>query len=319
MNKRWAIAAVTSIGLLSAGCQAVAGRDDGSATSLNGPLAAVTWVDGTPPSLEFTAPFDLGEDRAFRVAKEGTGEVVEPGAVVALNYIIVTGQDATVLASTYVEGAAPMPYQMAEAEPEGDYLWPALIGQKVGANVITAFRETPQTVDESGSASPSAPTTYLVALTIISMQQPLERAEGVTVSPEDPNLPQVTLGADGRPSIKVPAGAEPPTELVSQLLIRGSGEPVGEAQGVTAHYSGWLWDGTAFDSSWDRGQPYSFSMTGGVIQGWLEGLVGVPVGSQVLLVIPPDLGYGDEERTTIPANSTLIFVVDVLAAVPPLG
>ena len=67
------------------------------------------------------------------------------------------------------------------------------------------------------------------------------------------------------------------------------------------NYTGWLWDGTQFDSSWDRGEPATFALTG-VIAGWTQGLVGQTVGSQVLLVIPPDLGYGDQASETIPAG-----------------
>ena len=80
-------------------------------------------------------------------------------------------------------------------------------------------------------------------------------------------------------------------------------------------YSGWLFDGTPFDSSWVNGAPFTTQIgTGSVIQGWDQGIIGQTVGSQVLLVIPPDLAYGDTERGTIPASSTLIFVVDILDA-----
>ncbi|MCI6773963.1 MAG: FKBP-type peptidyl-prolyl cis-trans isomerase, partial [Bifidobacterium pseudolongum] len=58
---------------------------------------------------------------------------------------------------------------------------------------------------------------------------------------------------------------------------------------------------------------FTATLNGGVIQGWTEGLRGKKVGSQVLLVVPPDLGYGDKEQGEIPANSTLVFVVDILA------
>ena len=82
---------------------------------------------------------------------------------------------------------------------------------------------------------------------------------------------------------------------------------------MIAHYTGWLLDGTQFDSSWDRGASSSFSLDE-VITGWKQGLAGHAVGSQVLLVVPPDLGYGDKDSGKIPANSTLVFVVDILAA-----
>ena len=83
---------------------------------------------------------------------------------------------------------------------------------------------------------------------------------------------------------------------------------------MTAHYTGMLLDGTVFDSSWDRGSPSTFSLQG-VIPGWTQGLAGQTVGSQVLLVIPAELGYGEQgSGGTIPPNSPLVFVVDILAA-----
>jgi peptidylprolyl isomerase len=80
------------------------------------------------------------------------------------------------------------------------------------------------------------------------------------------------------------------------------------------HYSGFLWDGaTKFDSSWDSGQPVQFDIVeGGLIEGFLKAVVGQPVGSQVLAVIPPELGYGDTGSGIIPPGATLIFVIDIL-------
>ena len=86
-------------------------------------------------------------------------------------------------------------------------------------------------------------------------------------------------------------------------------------QTVVVKYTGWLWDGTQFDSSWDADRVYPVANVGQaqVIAGWNQGLVGLTVGSQALLVIPPDLGYGSTASGPIPADSTLVFVVDVLA------
>ncbi|MDR2347268.1 MAG: FKBP-type peptidyl-prolyl cis-trans isomerase [Bifidobacteriaceae bacterium] len=313
MKKLLALAAALALSLAAASCGGNPGDVDGDGASSapsSGPLAAVQWVDGSPPSLDFSTPFDLGQDSAFRVVKAGDGAEVKIGDSIQLAYLIVAGQDGTVLASTY-EANEPMPYTVAEEASEGDYVWQAVYGQAVGANVIAAFRSEPQAAADA-SASPVAPQTYLVGLTIVSILP--ERAEGETVAPDDPNLPAVTLDQNGKPSINVPAGANPPAELVSQILIRGSGPEVDPTQSVTANYSGWLWDGTLFDSSWERGQPSSFSLQE-VIAGWTQGLAGVPVGSQVLLVVPPDLGYGDDDTNSqIPPGSTLIFVVDVLAS-----
>lgn len=80
---------------------------------------------------------------------------------------------------------------------------------------------------------------------------------------------------------------------------------------VTVHYEGKLVDGTIFDSSYERGEPISFPLSG-VIQGWTEGVQLIPTGSTFILYIPPALGYGSREQGPIPANSVLIFKIELL-------
>ncbi len=83
---------------------------------------------------------------------------------------------------------------------------------------------------------------------------------------------------------------------------------------VEVHYVGTLTDGTKFDSSRDRNQPFSFTLgENRVIQGWEKGILGMHVGGQRKLTIPPELGYGSRAVGPIPANSTLVFEVELLA------
>jgi len=98
-------------------------------------------------------------------------------------------------------------------------------------------------------------------------------------------------------------------------LVEGAGETPKTGQTVVVHYTGWLQDGTQFDSSLDRGEPFSFQLgTGGVIPGWDEGLATMKVGGKRQLVIPPELGYGDAGAGgTIPPGATLIFEVELLS------
>jgi peptidylprolyl isomerase len=94
----------------------------------------------------------------------------------------------------------------------------------------------------------------------------------------------------------------------------GEGPAPEEGQTVSVHYTGWLEDGTKFDSSLDRGQPFSFVLGAGrVIRGWDEGVATMKVGGKRQLVIPPDLGYGETGAgEVIPPNATLIFEVELL-------
>ena len=127
-------------------------------------------------------------------------------------------------------------------------------------------------------------------------------------------LPVITRDATGAPSIDF-TGTEMPEGLVVEVLEEGSGPAVAEGQHITVHYSGWLWDGAKFDSSFDRGESITFPIAyGALIDGWVDGVVGQPVGSKLLLVVPPESGYGFRPMGPIPAGSTLVFVIDVLEA-----
>jgi FKBP-type peptidyl-prolyl cis-trans isomerase len=102
--------------------------------------------------------------------------------------------------------------------------------------------------------------------------------------------------------------------LQYQDLVVGSGAQAQAGDTVSVHYTGWLQDGTKFDSSLDRGQPFEFTLgTGGVIKGWDEGVAGMQVGGKRKLVIPPELGYGPNGYPpVIPANAVLNFEVELL-------
>jgi len=94
----------------------------------------------------------------------------------------------------------------------------------------------------------------------------------------------------------------------------GAGPVAAAGQTVKVHYTGWLTNGKKFDSSVDRGEPFTFNLGGGqVIKGWDEGVAGMKVGGKRQLRIPPQLGYGDRGAGgVIPANATLIFDVELL-------
>ena len=111
------------------------------------------------------------------------------------------------------------------------------------------------------------------------------------------------------------------TTLQSVDTTVGSGAEAKAGQRVKVHYTGWLYDptaannrGTKFDSSKDRGQPFSFGLGGGeVIRGWDEGVQGMKVGGTRVLTIPPEMGYGARGAGgVLPPNATLVFEVDLL-------
>jgi FKBP-type peptidyl-prolyl cis-trans isomerase FkpA len=105
-----------------------------------------------------------------------------------------------------------------------------------------------------------------------------------------------------------------PTGLIVEEVVVGQGAPAASGQQVKVHYTGWLTDGTKFDSSKDRGDPFVFPLgEGQVIKGWDEGVQGMKVGGTRKLTIPPALGYGSRGAGgVIPPNATLVFEVELL-------
>jgi peptidylprolyl isomerase len=270
-------------------------------------LDSIAWTTDASgvPTLTFTPPLELTAT-ASRLIKDGAGAEIKVGDVVTFDYVVTSGTDGSVLYSTYDAGGTTQTLVLDSASLD-PVVYAAFVGRKVGAQFIYAKFSA----DPSGATADTIP--VFMAITVAGSTTPLARAEGTPVAPVD-GLPVVTLAANGAPSVAVPA-TDPPADLVSQTLIQGTGAPLAEGQQVLVHYSGWLWDGTGFDSSWDRGAPAMFALSSGsLIDGWVQGLAGATVGSQVLLVIPPSLAYGDTASGSIPAGSTLVFVIDILAA-----
>ncbi|AEG44974.1 FKBP-type peptidyl-prolyl cis-trans isomerase [Isoptericola variabilis] len=255
---------------------------------------------GAEPELVFEAPLEVSVPTS-RVVDEGDGAELVAGNQVTMEFVAYQG-DGTRLGSSW-ENGTPETFLLGDAQY--DLLTQPLEGQKVGTRILLAN----PSADAEGN-----PATVLNLVEITDTQEVPSRAEGEAVEPAE-GLPTVTLGENGEPSVEIPEGYEAPGELVVQTLIKGDGPEVTEEQSVIAHYTGWTLDGQVFDSSWERGSPTSFSLQM-VIPGWTQGIAGQTVGSQVLLVIPSDLAYGEQGTPdgSIPPNSPLVFVVDILGA-----
>ncbi|MBD8063545.1 FKBP-type peptidyl-prolyl cis-trans isomerase [Oceanitalea stevensii] len=271
-----------------------AGAEAGNAPEDVAALEGVTVEGeaGAEPTLTFEQPLNV-TDSAAVVASPGDGDEIVEGQLLVVDFIQVNGENGEVLDSTYEGGPQPL---VVSDEMTVPALNDVLVGQQVGARVLFA-----------------SPTQAAAAIMAIEVVDARSRAEG-TAAEVPEGVPAVTLAENGEPSIE-PVDGEAPTELVVAPTIEGEGKEVEEGDYVFVQYSGWLWDGTSFDSSWSRGTPFSLEAGAGqVIEGWDTGLLGQKVGSQVVMVIPPELGYGDQDNGTIPPGSTLVFVVDILYA-----
>ena len=124
----------------------------------------------------------------------------------------------------------------------------------------------------------------------------------------------VSDDTDAKPEVPAPQG-EPPTELVIRDIVKGKGPKAKAGDTLLMQYVGVSWsNGQQFDASWDAGQPFPFQLGAGmVIPGWDQGMVGMQEGGRRLLVIPPDLAYGEQGAGgAIGPNETLVFVVDLV-------
>lgn len=137
-----------------------------------------------------------------------------------------------------------------------------------------------------------------------------------TPLPAVPGVPALTGNpTDVTKASQAKAGAgQPPSKLVTQDVVVGKGNPAVLTDTVNVRYTGTLYsDGTQFDSSWSAGnEPVSFPLNQ-VVPGFAQGITGMQPGGRRVMVIPPDLGYGGQANGPIPANSTLVFVVDLVS------
>lgn len=149
-----------------------------------------------------------------------------------------------------------------------------------------------------------------LALTLMACSGKTEESTAPSTTQPDTAAEQ-GAGAD---TFAMPASLQiTPSGLQYAIDQPGTGPKPQAGQEVTVHYTGWLTDGTQFDSSRDRGEPFSFQIgQGNVIEGWDEGVADMQVGEKRTLVIPSGLGYGEQGSGPIPPNATLVFKVELL-------
>lgn len=290
------------------GASTPADFEDGKSAGAVETLESVKVTDAGPdtaPEVEFDAPLNITEQGA-RVITEGDGDVIDVGQSVDVHVVILSPEDGSIIQNSYEAGATqtlPVDEQLEEIYPP---LYEVIQGSKVGSQIALAV--------PAESQSPEA----LLVIKVLSAETPPPPAQ--KLSPEEVaeleeagQLPTVTLNDEGVPSIEFPDN-EAPSDLIVKVIEEGTGEEVTEADSIAANYTGWSWQGEQFDSSFDRGEPSEFPLSG-VIPGWTQGLSGLKVGAKVLLVIPSEMAYGDQPTQGRPAGP-LAFYVEIVKKVP---
>ncbi len=254
----------------------------------------VSGEPGVPPTVTYVTPLQV-TSTSSQVVWPGTGPELVEGGPLLIDFWLEDATDATVVKESY--STSPTSRTLS-VDDLGEDLFRTLRGQRVGARLL-------QVSPAPGSGAADYPT-----VTVVDVLP--TRAAGEAVEPRD-GLPAVRLAGDGTPSI-TPTGTAPPGELLTQPLLRGAGDQVAAGDVVTVQYTGFAWDtGAPFDSTWGTGVPVTFPLD--AVPAWSEGLVEQTVGSQVMLVVPPNYALGATQSAEL-AGQTVVFVIDVLAGRP---
>jgi peptidylprolyl isomerase len=289
----------------------IAGSATASAAPADLDAVEVSGSPGEKPTITSEWPLSVRSSTS-EVRTAGSGTKAAKGDQVAIDYVILNGRTGEEIETSY--GATPVNLKLAKGTTPA--LRAALLGTTAGSRVLVAVAPKDGLSENGSEVGIKKGDTILFVVDVKDVTTPITRATGTAVAPVE-GLPEVELAKNGAPKIFMPK-AEAPEELVVQPLIEGDGPVVQPGQTIDVQYTGAIWDsGRVFDSSWKRGQSTQFPIgAGSVIKGWDEGLVGQKVGSQVLLVIPPEKGYGatGQPSAGIKGTDTLVFVVDILGA-----
>ncbi|MDG9712340.1 FKBP-type peptidyl-prolyl cis-trans isomerase [Streptomyces sp. DH10] len=282
---------------------------------VDGPLPAVTAgtkFDEKPTIAKGSS--EPSKQLAVKTLVAGSGKAIAENDFVVANYLGQVWNTAKVFDNSY-DRKARLAIQLTQGQIIDGWRY-ALAGKKAGSRVEMAV---PPTWGYGSQGNPQAgikgTDTLVFVVDVQDTFNAKSSAKGKEVPQGNADLPKVGTNTDGKaPSIEVPKSAAP-KKLVAEYVLEGDGEEVAADNSVLVQYKGVLWDGgKEFDSSYANKQLVSFSLQQ-VVKGWAQGLTGKKVGSRVLIVIPPELGYGDNppQGSGIKKDSTLVFSVDILA------
>jgi FKBP-type peptidyl-prolyl cis-trans isomerase len=278
-------AAAVALALALAGCSAVLPNDP-NAGSIDGITVGADDTGG--PIFDFTLGLTYSKVQT-KVLWEGTGDRLAEGDRILLDWYVVSLEDGAVIDDTYAN--LPRAYYLYP-ELIGQDLYNELVGERVGTRILQVSPPVKGYEDVG-------------AVAVLADVLPA-RATGEQIANRE-GIPIVDLAPDGTPGVTIPDGFTPPEDLVVATRIQGSGEQVRSGSRILFNFLAVsLNTGEVIASSWDEGVgPMSAQVgTGELVPGLDQGLIDCTTGSQVLLLVPPALAWGQD---------SVVFVIDVLA------
>lgn len=268
---------------------------------------------GKEPKVTVDAPVDVNES-VSQVIRSGDGAAVQENKEALLHFTVYNGKTGKRLGSTY-DQQVPQ-----KASTQDGNLFPsmldAIVGKPSGSRILIASTPEqaygPQGLPDAGL---SGKDTVIFVVDVLSTHpgEVLDAPQGEEVEPPK-GMPRVVAKNGEVTDVTFEgAPAKAPDELQVIPLIKGEGPPARDDSFVTFDYYGVTWGGKRpFDQSYDR-EPVPFPVgINGLIQAWDKEIPGLKRGSRVMIIAPPETAYGAQARPGIPANSTLVFVVDIL-------
>jgi FKBP-type peptidyl-prolyl cis-trans isomerase len=303
--------------LVTAACGSGSGKPSDKATGASGKGSDISGLTvdgkvGTQPKVTIKTPLKVSTLKSD-VISTGSGPQVHTGDQVQVNLYLASGATGKKLESTYDSGQAQT-VVMSKAAQTSPIVTKTL-GQRQGTRLVLADKAS-DIFGPNGVGSLKPTDTAVIVIDIMSVQTPLTGPKGAKVT-EPAGLPRpVQTGSDVTGLDWSHTPKNPPAKLRVVPLVKGTGATVKKGQQVTVDYYGSVWrSNKAFDSSFARGTPATFKVgVGSLIKAWDAEIPGLKVGSRVLIIAPPGQAYGSQKQQAIPANSTLVFVVDVLGA-----
>lgn len=259
---------------------------------------------GAAPSISIPTPFAIDETRTRTLAEgQADAPAAEADSIVEVQYVGVNGRTGETFDSSWERGQPGMfgLDQVVAGFTKG------LTGTKAGQRVLIAMPGS-DGYDGSGGNPPAIEVGDTLVFVVDVLAVSVKDAVGTAESPQLP----VTLGeADGKPTVTIDTAATPPAELVAAPVIKGTQRAVGADDYVMVKYRMYSWrTGELIDDKFATPVAGQINQT---LEGFKQGLVGQPIGSRVVLVIPPSLGYEKpSQNPPVEAGDTVVYVVDIL-------